>query len=65
MARQTFEDWIPEEWGGAVVTKVRAISAVEALARHEPMTTDTKHVPRGIVNFVVCVAGMIDGLLLG
>lgn len=46
MARQTFEDWIPEEWGGAVVTKIRAISAVESLARHEPMTTDTKHVPR-------------------
>lgn len=46
MARQTFEDWLPEEWGGAVVTKIRAISAVEALARHEPMSTDTKHVPR-------------------
>ncbi len=46
MARQTFEDWIPEEWGGAVITKIRAISAVENLARREPLTTDTKHVPR-------------------
>lgn len=45
MARQTFEDWIPEEWGGAVISKIRATSAVEDLARHEPMGTDTKHVP--------------------
>jgi HK97 family phage major capsid protein len=57
MARQTFEDWIPEEWGGAVVTKIRAVSAVESLARHEPMTTDTKHVPRsGGMGFVGAVA---------
>lgn len=51
MARQTFEDWIPEEWGGAVVSKIHQVSAVESLARHEPMSTDTKHVPRsgGIV----------------
>lgn len=46
MARQTFESWIPEEWGGAVITKIRALSAVEAIARREPMGTDTKHVPR-------------------
>lgn len=44
--RQTFENWIPEEWGGAVITKIRALSAVEAVARREPMGTDTKHVPR-------------------
>ncbi|MDQ3760982.1 MAG: phage major capsid protein [Actinomycetota bacterium] len=57
MARQTFEDWIPEEWGGAVVTKIRAISAVESLARHEPMGTDTKHVPRsGGLTFVGAIS---------
>lgn len=46
MARQTFEDWIPEEWGGPVLSKLMETSAVEALARVEPMGTDTKHVPR-------------------
>lgn len=46
MARQTFESWLPEEWGGQVLTKVRAISAIERYARREVMTTDTKHVPR-------------------
>ena len=40
------DDWIPEEWGGAVITKIQRTSAVEALARHESMGTDTKHVPR-------------------
>ncbi len=46
MARNTYEDWIPEEWGGKVIQRVQAVSAVEAVARHEPMSTDTKHVPR-------------------
>ena len=46
MARQTFEDWIPEEYGGAVVTKVQQMSAIEAHARREPMTSDVKNVPR-------------------
>jgi HK97 family phage major capsid protein len=46
MARQTFEDWIPEEWGGPVITKIAEVSAVEGVARPEPMGTDTKHVPR-------------------
>lgn len=40
------EDWIPEEWGGAVITKVMRTSVVEGEARREPMATDTKHVPR-------------------
>lgn len=40
------DDWIPEEWGGAVIQKIQRTSAVEALARHESMGTDTKHVPR-------------------
>ena len=40
------EDWIPEEWGGAVITRIQRTSAVEGVARHEVMGTDTKHVPR-------------------
>lgn len=40
------DDWIPEEWGGAVITRVMRTSVVEGEARHEPMGTDTKHVPR-------------------
>lgn len=46
MARQTFESWIPEEYGGPVITKITATSAMERLPRVEPMGTDTKHVPR-------------------
>lgn len=46
MARTTFEDWIPEEYGGPVVTKIGETSAVEALASHIPMGTDTRHIPR-------------------
>lgn len=46
MARQVFEDWIPEDHNGPVITKIRAISAVENHARPEPMTTETKRVPR-------------------
>ena len=46
MSRQTFENWIPEEWGGAVITRIRAVSAIESAARGELMGSDTKHVPR-------------------
>lgn len=46
MARNTYEDWIPEEWAGPVITRVNQVSAVEALARRVPMGTDTKRVPR-------------------
>lgn len=57
IARQTFEAWIPEEWGGAVISKIRALSAVELYARREPMTTDTKHVPRsGGMSFAGAIA---------
>ena len=54
MARNTYEDWIPEEWSGPVITRVQLLSAVERLARRIPMATDTKHVPRSAgvdVNF--------------
>jgi len=40
------EDWIPEEWGGAVIQRIQRTSAVESVARHEVMGTDTKHVRR-------------------
>lgn len=46
MARNVFDAWIPEEQGSAVLTRVSATSGVEALARREPMRTDTKSVPR-------------------
>jgi len=46
VARNTYEAWIPEQWGGAVIQRIQAMSAVEAVARREPMSTDTKHVPR-------------------
>ncbi|MFB7111734.1 phage major capsid protein [Streptomyces sp. NPDC056291] len=55
MARNTYEDWIPEEWSGPVIQRVQQLSAVERLARRIPMATDTKHVPRSAgvdVNFV-------------
>src|SRR5690606_12407192 len=46
MSREIVDNWIPEEWGGPVISKIAASSAVEALARTENMNTDVKHVPR-------------------
>ena len=46
VALHTIEPWIPEEWDGPVVQKIMQTSAVEAVARPEPMGTQTKHVPR-------------------
>lgn len=46
MARQVFDQWIPEQWGGPVITKARQVSAVERVARREPMSATLKHVPR-------------------
>ncbi len=56
MARNTYEPWIPEEWGGPVITRVNQISAVESLARRVPMATDTKHTPRSAGVDVALVA---------
>lgn len=57
MSRQSFEDWIPEEWGGPVISRINQVSSVEAYARVEPMGTDTKHVPRsGGMSFVGATA---------
>lgn len=55
-ARNTFEDWIPEEWDSAVIQRVNQMSAIEAVARRHPMATDTKHVPRSAGFGVAAVA---------
>ena len=46
MARNTFEDWIPEEWDSQVVQRVQQVSVIESEAREYPMATDTRHIPR-------------------
>lgn len=46
MARNTFEDWIPEEWDSQVVQRVAQVSVIESEAREYPMGTDTRHIPR-------------------
>lgn len=46
MARNTFEDWIPEEWDSQVIQRVQQTSVVESEAKPYPMSTDTRHIPR-------------------
>lgn len=46
MAATNVDIWIPEEWNGPVIQKVDQVSAIEAVARKQPMGTDTLHVPR-------------------
>lgn len=46
MARNTFEDWIPEEWDSKVIQRVQQVSVVESEATPYPMSTDTRHIPR-------------------
>ncbi len=46
MARNTFEDWIPEEWDSQVIQRVQQVSVIESEARPYPMSTDTRHIPR-------------------
>jgi len=47
MALNDFDQWVPEEWGGEVVTAAMRNSVVLAQGRHEAMNLgDTKHVPR-------------------
>lgn len=52
MARTDVDIWIPEEWNGPVIQKVNQTSAIESVARRQPMGTDTLHVPRS-GNFTV------------
>lgn len=46
MARNTYEAWIPEEDSSEVIQRVDQMSAVEALASPEPMSSNTKSIPR-------------------
>jgi HK97 family phage major capsid protein len=46
VARATFESWLQEEKDSSVMTRVGAVSAVEALARRLPMNSTTKSFPR-------------------
>lgn len=46
MARNTYEAWIPEEFGSNVIQRVRQMSALEAYAQRVPMSTQTKSTPR-------------------
>jgi HK97 family phage major capsid protein len=45
-ARQTFEAWNWQEFGSDVITKVKQVSAVEALAHRVPMRSQTRSTPR-------------------
>lgn len=46
MARNTYEAWIPEEDSSEVIQRVNQMSAVEAVASPEPMSSNTKSIPR-------------------
>jgi HK97 family phage major capsid protein len=46
VARNTFEAWIPEEESSEVIQRVNQMSAVEALASPEPMSSNSKTIPR-------------------
>jgi HK97 family phage major capsid protein len=46
VARNTYEAWIPEEDSSEVITRVNQMSAVEAMASPEPMSSNTKSIPR-------------------
>ncbi len=46
MARATLEAWIPEDRTGPAITRINQTSAVEALGKSIPMSTNTKEIPR-------------------
>lgn len=46
MARDTFENWLPDEKATAVIQVANRGSAIELVARKEQMASDTKQVPR-------------------
>lgn len=46
MAENVYTSWIPEEFSGNVIQRVNQVSAIEALARREPMSTNVRSVPR-------------------
>lgn len=58
MARQNLDAWVPEEFGSNVLQIVNQVSAVESLGRQEPMSYETKMVPRaGQVDVSVTAKG--------
>lgn len=58
MTRDTYEAWIPEEYGSTLIKQIERQSAAERFFRQEPMATDTKHVPRsGSVSVAVVAKG--------
>jgi HK97 family phage major capsid protein len=46
MARETFEAWIPEEFGSEVITRIQQNSVVEAVASRIPMASNSRSTPR-------------------
>ncbi len=46
MARNTFEAWIPEEFGSNIIQRVQQVSAIERFAQRIPMGTETRSTPR-------------------
>lgn len=56
MARNTFEAWIPEEFGSNVLQRVTQVSALEAYAQRVPMGTQTRSTPRSAGTDVSMVA---------
>jgi HK97 family phage major capsid protein len=46
VARNTYEAWIPEEFGSTVLQRVHQVSALEAYAQRIPMQTQTRSTPR-------------------
>jgi len=58
VARDTYEAWIPEEYGSDLIKQISRQSAAERFFRKETMTTDVKHVPRsGTVDVAVVAKG--------
>jgi HK97 family phage major capsid protein len=46
VARNTYEAWIPEQFGSTVLQRVHQVSALEAYAQRIPMQTQTRSTPR-------------------
>lgn len=59
MARNVYDQWIPEEFGSNVIQKVIQLSAVEAYAQRIPMKTQSRSTPRsgGVGTDIVAKGG--------
>lgn len=56
MARNTLDQWIPEEFSSQVIIRTQQVSAIEAWARRIPMTTATLSTPRTAATSIQVVA---------